>query len=271
MQTKDVQFSEYFHCLLLNRLVLSCPFPFAVGWKQYLGKTQKEGTALRLFYCKEKGESSLPGAPMLLKKSIGKTKDFFQKSLKELKSFLLDVYQNLPQPVVLNSLSRDHHLKNNQLDDIRTKLSCQQEPNHQDDTEIAKKSTMSLKSSNSNCGSGRSVKISDEKTVKEKQDTRKNEARRGDGSFKSGNGGSNVLAQKMQELKMMDMGDVNHSLDVEEALHYYSRLTSPVYQGIVDKFFVDMYTDYLLPQSSISLNSSSRRLNSSRRLTPLVM
>lgn len=58
-----------------------------------------------------------------------------------------------------------------------------------------------------------------------------------------GKKGVHVLAQKMKEMEMMDnVGDVEHLLDIEEALHYYSRLTSPVYLDIVDKFFMDMNT-----------------------------
>lgn len=79
-------------------------------------------------------------------------------------------------------------------------------------------------------------------------------------SFRYANDGAYLLAQKMKELEMMDMKDVDHSLDVEEALHYYSRLTCPEYVDIVNKFFMDMYADFHLPQRSISINSSSRRL-----------
>ncbi|KAK4754016.1 hypothetical protein SAY87_002120 [Trapa incisa] len=59
-----------------------------------------------------------------------------------------------------------------------------------------------------------------------------------------GGGGGLVLAKKMKELEMMEVGDMEHVLDVEEAIHYYSRITSPIYAGIVDKFFMDMYFDF---------------------------
>ena len=75
-------------------------------------------------------------------------------------------------------------------------------------------------------------------------------------------GGSFALFQKMKELEMMnDAGDVDHMLDIEEVLHYYSHLTSPIYLDIVDKFFMDMYHEFILLRvSSLRTNSSSRRL-----------
>ena len=71
------------------------------------------------------------------------------------------------------------------------------------------------------------------------------------------NGACNELAQKMKDLEM-GVGDVEQVLDIEEALHYYSRLTSPAYLDIVDKFFMDMYTEFSVPPASASINSSKR-------------
>ncbi|KAJ6947345.1 hypothetical protein NC651_001897 [Populus alba x Populus x berolinensis] len=75
-------------------------------------------------------------------------------------------------------------------------------------------------------------------------------------SSKNMNESGCVLAQKMKELEMMDVSDVEHVLDVEEALHYYSRLKSPVYLDIVDKFFTNIYTEFSVPKASASTNSS---------------
>jgi chromosome transmission fidelity protein 1 len=74
------------------------------------------------------------------------------------------------------------------------------------------------------------------------------------------NKGAHVLAQKMKELDMMDSGDLEHVLDIEEALHYYSRLKSPVYVDIVDKFFKDINSEFIAPQPSVSFKSSKERL-----------
>lgn len=82
--------------------------------------------------------------------------------------------------------------------------------------------------------------------------------------YKRNGEGNYALAQKMKELEMMDVSDMEHVLDVEEALHYYSRLKSPVYLSIVDKFFMDMYSEFSLPQASASISRSKRRFGSIR-------
>ncbi|KAE9585869.1 hypothetical protein Lalb_Chr24g0395881 [Lupinus albus] len=65
--------------------------------------------------------------------------------------------------------------------------------------------------------------------------------------------GGKVLAQKMKELEIIKSGDIEHKLDIEEALHYYSRLTSPVYLNIVNKFFMDMNSEFSLLQPYVSI------------------
>ncbi|THF98523.1 hypothetical protein TEA_001166 [Camellia sinensis var. sinensis] len=45
---------------------------------------------------------------------------------------------------------------------------------------------------------------------------------------------------------MVDKSNIEHVLDIEEVLHYYSRLTCPAYVDIVDKFFMDIWTRPLL-------------------------
>uniref|UniRef100_A0A7N0TIB0 OVATE domain-containing protein n=1 Tax=Kalanchoe fedtschenkoi TaxID=63787 RepID=A0A7N0TIB0_KALFE len=75
--------------------------------------------------------------------------------------------------------------------------------------------------------------------------------------------GSYRFSQRMKELEMLEFKDVDHVLDVEEVLHYYSRLRSPVYLDIVDSFFTDMYAELHKPHRSgkgTSLHGSQRRL-----------
>ncbi|KAI4324743.1 hypothetical protein MLD38_030200 [Melastoma candidum] len=74
--------------------------------------------------------------------------------------------------------------------------------------------------------------------------------KQGSGRWEKGTAseGEFELARRMKELDMMDSdGDLEQVLDVEEALHYYSRLKSPVYMEIVDRFFMDMYNDFSTP------------------------
>lgn len=77
-----------------------------------------------------------------------------------------------------------------------------------------------------------------------KQSPQKNTTEKKRNKGKNKNEGVHELALKMKELEMNDSGDVEQVLDIEEALHYYSRLKSPVYLDIVDKFFTDMHSEF---------------------------
>ncbi|KAF2557961.1 hypothetical protein F2Q68_00017605 [Brassica cretica] len=50
-----------------------------------------------------------------------------------------------------------------------------------------------------------------------------------------------TMEKKIKEMYVIETGDIEQALDVEEALHYYSRLRSPVYLNIVDKFLNDLH------------------------------
>lgn len=66
---------------------------------------------------------------------------------------------------------------------------------------------------------------------------------------------SGLIAQKLKELEKMDMSNIDHVLDIEEVLHYYSLLTCPAYVEIVDKFFTEMYGEFfgvLTPTAHVS-------------------
>ncbi|XP_030530181.1 uncharacterized protein LOC115740739 [Rhodamnia argentea] len=70
---------------------------------------------------------------------------------------------------------------------------------------------------------------------------------------------SGLIAQKLKELERMDMSNIDHVLDVEEVLHYYSLLTCPAYLEIVDKFFTEMYDEFfgaLMPTAHASRGRS---------------
>ncbi|KAF9662521.1 hypothetical protein SADUNF_Sadunf18G0061900 [Salix dunnii] len=77
-------------------------------------------------------------------------------------------------------------------------------------------------------------------------------------------GRSFLVAQKLKELEMMDVSNVEHVLDIEEVLHYYSRLTCPAYLDIVDKFFMDMYAEFIAPPANPRSVNSRPRLRSVR-------
>ncbi|XP_049414168.1 uncharacterized protein LOC125876922 [Solanum stenotomum] len=54
---------------------------------------------------------------------------------------------------------------------------------------------------------------------------------------------SYLVAQKLNELKMLENYKDEHALDIEQVLYYYSRLTCPAYVEIVDNFFMQIYSE----------------------------
>lgn len=213
---------------------------------------------------------------MLISESIEKTKKFFQKSIVNLKSLLFEGYQKLPKPPLLNPFSCSICITKNHHKDLYYTEFCNA---WESDLEEAKKRrknrvTESKKPVNEeNASGGNFMKLADQGPVKNKQEERKKEEKKMgcsrmdknvDQCSQDMNPEGYALAQKMKQLDMMDAGDMEHVLDVEEALHYYSRLRSPVYLDIVDKFFTDMYSELNVPRASASINTSKRRLGSIR-------
>ncbi|KAK2654849.1 hypothetical protein Ddye_014705 [Dipteronia dyeriana] len=220
---------------------------------------------------------------MLLRESIGKTKNFFQKTLLNLKSVFFGGYQKLPKPLLLNpfSCTTIGKTKNHQTDLFYDEFCNEWECDHEEARKKKKKKKNSMiiaskePMNEEDASSGKSLMNSKESPLMNKQEEGSNKEEKKRVSFRldkkgdqyrshAGKAEGYALAQKMQQLDMMDAGDVEHVLDVEEALHYYSRLKSPVYLDIVDRFFVDMYSEFSVPQPSASINNSKRRLGSIR-------
>ncbi|WJZ94595.1 hypothetical protein VitviT2T_013436 [Vitis vinifera] len=213
---------------------------------------------------------------MQLRESIQKTKRFFHITLQNLKAFLFRGYQKLPETPPCNpfSCSSCKNQKKHQLDHIYADFSDQWESDQDRDKRRKMKGIMSSKElvkEEDNC-SGNFVKLAKQSPENNKHEKGGNEEIKNMGSSHQGrrvqpssylvaNGGGFALLQKMKELEMMDAGDVDHVLDIEEVLHHYSRLTCPIYLDIVDSFFMEMYREFFLPQApSLRTNSSSRRL-----------
>ncbi|KAG4199125.1 hypothetical protein ERO13_A05G131000v2 [Gossypium hirsutum] len=219
---------------------------------------------------------------MLVMESTQKTKNIFHKSVDNLKSFFFVGYQKLskptlPDPFSCTGCSRRKGQKDRSLADF-----CKGWEVGVEESRMGKKDaiiSMSLKEQmreeeEEECN-GSLMNFSDTSAVKNRKENGGKEEKKKVRSSKlskaeeqyyyNRNGeGSYALAQKMKELEMMDVGDMEHVLDVEEALHYYSRLKSPVYLSIVDKFFMDMYSEFSLPQASASISRSKRRFGSIR-------
>ncbi|XP_054781219.1 uncharacterized protein LOC129288595 [Prosopis cineraria] len=216
---------------------------------------------------------------MLLRETIDKTKVLFHKTFRNVKSFLCGGYQRLPTSLSFNpftcssgygrNYTRDQFY-NEFYDHLQSDLSIIKRVN----SDVLSGSKEPPEVEDASC-TGSFMKFS-----KQREQTSTHEGRakhKIKGTYQVGkkkenlshhqhkkNGGAHVLAQKMKELEMMDAGDVEQVLDIEEALHYYSRLTSPVYLDIVDKFFVDMHSEFSASQPPVSIKPSKGRRRSIR-------
>lgn len=179
---------------------------------------------------------------MLLKDSISKTKKLFNKTIQSIMSLLSGGYQKLPKTQPLTHLfscgTNDFQI--HELEQLYRDLLT-------DDY------------------SGSLMKFAKQNSAKSKQEESKTRVPEGEKRSESCSKGreemGDLLARKMKELEMMDMGNVDHVLDIEEVLHYYSRLKCPAYLDIVDKFFMEMYSELFLPHGSTRIGNSRRSLD----------
>ena len=196
----------------------------------------------------------------MLKRSIHKVKNVFHRRLLNIKSLVSKRYNQLSRAPSFKSIpSCNSTRKILQVDILYRDISEESEADH-DEVVEAKKSSSVTKSIQKEWNvSNRSVRSNAEKsTSKSTREERVKEEK------KIARGRGRVLAEKIKELEMVDAYDDDHIMDIEEALHHYSLLTCPAYQDIVDNFFMDMYSEFLLPEPSASINNSMRRLHSMR-------
>ncbi|KAJ1433959.1 hypothetical protein SESBI_05805 [Sesbania bispinosa] len=208
---------------------------------------------------------------MLLRETIRKTKLLLHKTLRNFKSFIFGGYQKLPRSLSFNPfLGRSGNTRTYTSDQFYNEFydilqSDLNRINRNEDISMSRSREHQATGDTTSTG-GSLVKQSSQKKnipedgVKEKKSKGNSElGKKEDLNSKDKNEGAHDLAQKMKELEMMDSADVEHVLDIEEALHYYSRLTSPVYLDIVDKFFTDMHSEFSLPQSSVRIKHSKSK------------
>ncbi|CAK9170693.1 unnamed protein product [Ilex paraguariensis] len=208
---------------------------------------------------------------LLIRTSISNTKKYFHRTLESFKSFLYGGYQRLPRTPPFNpcACSRAANMNSNQsyceLDMFNKDLT-----NQWDTVEhmIVKKKKKSQKKTISTTvekheegvSSNYSIKVEEQKKKKFGYEGRRKE----DPSFSLAQRQERnyLMRQRLKELEMMDKSNVEHVLDIEEVLHYYSRLNCPAYLDIVDRFFVDMYTELCSFQAQAQGDSSRTRLRS---------
>ncbi|KAL3632982.1 hypothetical protein CASFOL_025966 [Castilleja foliolosa] len=203
---------------------------------------------------------------MLIKETLGKTKKLFHKTFKNLKkSFILAKFQEPTNPTPNPILPSNNNSKSQEVDkNFYTSYS----EKFDDAIEVKKKQTKrdeKISTRSISFAGCRGLEAFKEDKNARKYYMKKPKA----SSFR----GADSIARKMKDLEMMDANDMDHVLDVEEVLHYYSRLNCPSYVEIVDKFFMDIHSDYNVAQPSRS--GSMRKLGSAsahgsmRRLAPL--
>ncbi|CAK9172791.1 unnamed protein product [Ilex paraguariensis] len=221
---------------------------------------------------------------MLLRTSISNTKKFFRRTLETFKSLLSDGYQRIPKSPPSNPFSRstggsvDINISQSyrELDlfyqDFTTRWDHENEKlkkrskkkktsttraKHEDDRICAEDLMKFSKVTPTNAPA---------KTyqVEEREDQKKKrlvyEGRRKQEYLPNSLGEIRkerncLVTEKLKELEIVDKGNVEHVLDIEEVIHYYSLLTCPAYLDIVDKFFMDIYTE------AISLKTQSEGNN----------
>ncbi|KAK5817144.1 uncharacterized protein LOC108487956 [Gossypium arboreum] len=190
---------------------------------------------------------------MLLRNSISNTKNFFRKTLQSFKSFFTGCgnetkpYQKLPKasPYYQDDLEKFYTEFTRRWDATADKGSKAKKKNKK------KKRTMSLSSTQFTTQRREDI---GESNVEKKQELQGY-------TFSK----ESSVAQKLKEIEMMDVSNVDHVLDVEEVLHYYSRLTCPAYVDIVDKFFMDLCGEFFGPIGSPASVGSRPKFGSVRQ------
>ncbi|KAI4387408.1 hypothetical protein MLD38_005245 [Melastoma candidum] len=165
----------------------------------------------------------------------GSTRGFFHQTLRNFTKLLSGGYRKIPKPSTLRPFSCGSFRERG------TKLPSKMDHFYRADWQL---------------GFEPNSAMAEEESVKKRAQAEK-DAKVAEKRERQGVGGSGrrateelELARKMKEMEMADAGDMEQVLDIEEALHYYSRLKSPVYMEIVDRFFMDMYDDFSAPPSS---------------------
>ena len=166
---------------------------------------------------------------MLLRETFRKTKVFFSKSFQKFWSFFFGEYQKLPRSLSFNPfLSRVGNARTHTSDQLYNDML---------------QSDLGRTKMYGNNMSMTAMEDAQKSIHEERAQEKKNKGKKEYVSSQNRNNKAHVLAQKMKAMDMMDAGDLEHVLDIEEVLHYYSRLKSPVYLDIVDKFFKDMQSE----------------------------
>lgn len=194
---------------------------------------------------------------MLLRTSISKYKKFFQNTLNNFKSLFSRSYQKIPKTPPHN------HSSYNDLEKFYSDFT-EKWDSEKGKSKKRRKNKVMLSSSTTKQEEELHVHNHNENLValnnaKEKNEMEKSEELDGEQCKQDSSSMFNsksMVEKKLKELEMLEMSNVDYILDIEEVLHYYSRLTCPSYLEIVDKFFVEMYSEFFgCPETPASVNS----------------
>ncbi|OIW10019.1 hypothetical protein TanjilG_32759 [Lupinus angustifolius] len=200
---------------------------------------------------------------MLLRSSISNTKKFFQKTLHSFKSLFIAHYQKLPKNpphnsmAVVSGMDKDSNPSYKDLEKFysdftgkwdaekyhkvrrRSKKKAVLPCTTKQEKEACNESLISMKLNNARneMKEGGMEKGEECNNDNKKRNLTHQRVRHEDSLFNS------MVEKKLRELEKLDQSNVDYVLDIEEVLHYYSRLTCPAYLEIVDKFFMEMYLE----------------------------
>ncbi|PON50565.1 hypothetical protein PanWU01x14_222800 [Parasponia andersonii] len=196
---------------------------------------------------------------LLMRNSISTTKKFFQRTLGNLKSFFTGgSYQKLPKsprrhPFSGNSTTvaaTTTTINIHQCDSttctkkriITSSNSTKQEKSDDDDhISTTTTTTNQVEKKKNDQAYPRKVMIMNNIRKLEDYNDCKDQLRsNGEGIRKYK---YRLVEEKLKEIEMLDLSNVDHVLDIEEVLHYYSRLTCPAYIEIIDRFFMDTFAE----------------------------
>ncbi|KAE8718797.1 hypothetical protein F3Y22_tig00109987pilonHSYRG00034 [Hibiscus syriacus] len=182
---------------------------------------------------------------MLLRNPFSNTKNFFRKTLRSFKSFFnigceVEPYQKLPK----SSSPYTNPMNPQDLEKFYAEFTQTWDSNNAKTKKRNKKNgAMKMMASTQCTTQRRDDDVAGESKTKSGGNVEKREE--GNSCWRNFS-----VGQKLKEIEMMDVSNVDHVLDIEEVLHYYSRLTCPAYIHVVDKFFMDICTEFLGPSGS---------------------
>ncbi|KAL5729257.1 hypothetical protein ACHQM5_002232 [Ranunculus cassubicifolius] len=187
---------------------------------------------------------------MLFKGTISSTKRFFKTTIQSFKSLLSGGYERLPKSSPFNPLSCAG------IGDLKTRRSFKELDSFSADTTNQRELNEEKNKNKVNEDLGKfQQEVWKVEPPKLKCPLRGRNIKNGQKCSSKGERNSHpqtteegMVLRRLKQLELMDKSNLDHALDIEEVLHYYSQLTSPAYLEIVDRFFMQMYSDIFHPQ-----------------------